>query len=82
LYAALLLGPFVLVPVMAAYAHAPSLLLPLAVAPIAWRLLQDFTRAEPGGGLNPVLFRTFRLELWFALLLSAGVLGIGKTVGS
>jgi 1,4-dihydroxy-2-naphthoate octaprenyltransferase len=77
LYAMLLLGPFVLVPIMAAYARAPSLLLPLALAPLAWRLRQDFARCKPGTGFNQILFRTFRLELGFALLLSAGLLGIG-----
>jgi len=74
LYGALLLGPFLLVPVMAAYARAPSLLLPLALAPLAWRLRQDFARCKPGAGFNQILFRTFRLELGFALLLTAGVL--------
>ena len=74
---ALLFGPFLLVPIMAAYAHAPSLLLPLALAPLAWRLRQDFARCNPGAGFNQILFRTFRLELGFALLLSTGVLGIG-----
>jgi len=77
LYAALLLGPFVLMPVMAAYARAPSLLLPLALAPLAWRLRQDFARCKPGVDFNQILFRTFRLELCFALLLAAGLLGIG-----
>ncbi len=80
LYATLLLGPFVLVLVMAAYARAPSLLLPLAVAPLAWRLLRDFACCPPGAEFNEILFRTFRLELRFALLLSAGVLGIGLKV--
>jgi 1,4-dihydroxy-2-naphthoate octaprenyltransferase len=74
LYGALLLGPFLLVPIMAAYARAPSLLLPLALAPLAWRLRQDFARCKPGTGFNQILFRTFRLELGFALLLTAGVL--------
>ena len=77
LYGVLLFGPFLLVPIMAAYAHAPSLLLPLALAPLAWRLRQDFARCNPGAGFNQILFRTFRLELGFALLLSTGVLGIG-----
>jgi 1,4-dihydroxy-2-naphthoate octaprenyltransferase len=77
LYAALLCGPFVLLPVMAAYAHALSLLLPLAIAPRGWRLLQDFARCQSGADFNQILFRTFRLELGFALLLSAGVLGRG-----
>jgi len=80
LYAALLLGPFMLLPVMAAYARAPSLLLPLVIAPRAWRLLRDFTSCPLGAGFNPILFRTFRLELGFAALLSAGILGIGLNI--
>ncbi len=76
LYARLLLGPFVLLPIMAGWARAPSLLLPLALAPLAWRLLRDFARCQPGAAFNQILFRTFRLELGFALLLSAGVLGV------
>jgi hypothetical protein len=27
---------------------------------------------------NAILFRTFRLELWFAMLLSAGIVLVGK----
>jgi 1,4-dihydroxy-2-naphthoate octaprenyltransferase len=74
LYGALLLGPFVLLPIMASYARAPTLLLPLALVPLAARLLRDFRRCKPGLSFNSILFRTFRLELSFALLLSAGVL--------
>ena len=74
LHAALLLGPFLLVPVMAAWARAPALLLPLLLVPPTARLLRDFARCPPGVGFNEVLFRTFRLEIRFAALLSAGAL--------
>ena len=74
LYRALLLGPFLIVPVMAACAEAPMLLLPLLLAPVAIRLLRDFVRCPPGIAFNQILFRTFRLELWFAVLLSVGAL--------
>jgi len=77
LYAALLFGPFVLLPIMATYARAPSLLLPLAIAPCAWHLLQDFARCQSGHEFNQILFRTFRMELGFSVLLAAGVLGAG-----
>jgi 1,4-dihydroxy-2-naphthoate octaprenyltransferase len=74
LYRGLLLIPFLIVPVMAWYARAPSLLLPLMLVPIALRLLRDFVRCPPGIAFNQILFRTFRLELWFAVLLSGGAL--------
>lgn len=76
LYSALLLGPFALVPAMALTGDAPTLLLPLLLLPTAWSLRQDFVASAPGRAYNLILFRTFRLELWFAALLSAGaVLG-------
>ncbi len=78
LYAALLLGSFVPVPVMAVCFHAPWLVLPLLLAPAAIRLRHDFARCRPGAAFNEILFRTFRLELWFALLLCAGLLLAGK----
>jgi 1,4-dihydroxy-2-naphthoate octaprenyltransferase len=74
LYRALLLGPFLIVPVMAVYAESPTLLLPLLLVPTAFRLLRDFLRCPPGSAFNQILFQTFRIELWFAVLLSVGVL--------
>jgi 1,4-dihydroxy-2-naphthoate octaprenyltransferase len=70
LYTVLLLGPFALLPVMAL--QAPALLLPLALLPAALRLRRDFIHSARGVAFNGLLFRTFRLELWFAALLSAG----------
>ncbi len=74
LYAALLLGPFLLVPLMAAEAREWALLLPWVLLPKSARLYRDFVRCAPGAAFNQILFRTFRLEIWFALLLSAGLL--------
>jgi 1,4-dihydroxy-2-naphthoate octaprenyltransferase len=74
LYRALLLGPFFIVCAMAACAEAPTLLLPLLLVPIALQLLRDFERCPPGIAFNQILFQTFRLELWFAILLSVGAL--------
>lgn len=79
LFAALLLGPFALVPVMAAVAHSLPLLLPLLLLPAALRLRRDFAHCVPGLNYNLVLFRTFKLELWFAALLSAGAV-LGRMV--
>jgi len=80
LYSVLLLGPFALLPVMAWAGHAPALLLPLLLLPTAWQLRGDFQRSPRGLAFNPVLFRTFTLELWFAALLSAGAV-FGRVLG-
>jgi len=80
LYGTLLLGPFALVPVMALAARAPMLLLPLLLLPVALQLRRDFVACPRGTAFNEVLFRTFRLELWFAALLSAGAL-LGRIQG-
>ena len=80
LYGLLLLGPFVLLPVMALLAGAVALLLPLLLLPAALQLRLDFGRCPPGTAFNEILFRSFRLELWFAALLSAGVL-LGRVLG-
>jgi 1,4-dihydroxy-2-naphthoate octaprenyltransferase len=80
LYAALLFGPFALVPAMAWLAQAPALLLPLLLLPTALRLRKAFVHCPRGTAFNEVLFRTFRLELWFAALLSAGAL-LGHALG-
>jgi 1,4-dihydroxy-2-naphthoate octaprenyltransferase len=84
LYTALLFGPFMLVPVMAWWAHSPALLLPLLLLPAAVQLRHSFAHGARGAAYNEVLFRTFRLELWFAALLSAGALlgrGFAGAVG-
>jgi 1,4-dihydroxy-2-naphthoate octaprenyltransferase len=73
LYTLALIGPFALVPAMA-WLGSPALLLPLVLVPAAWQLRRDFLRCPPGTAFNEILFRTFRLELWFAALLSAGAL--------
>lgn len=72
LFAVLLLAPFALVPWMALEMQAGTLLLPLALLPSALQLRQDFVRCPRGTAFNALLFRTFRLELWFAALLSLG----------
>jgi 1,4-dihydroxy-2-naphthoate octaprenyltransferase len=72
LFTALIYGPHVLLPLMALMAQAPLLLLPLLLLPETRSLREHFLRCPPGLGFNNVLFRTFRLELWFAALLSAG----------
>jgi 1,4-dihydroxy-2-naphthoate octaprenyltransferase len=72
LYATLLLLPFALTPAMAWLAGAPALVLPLLLLPAARMLWLDFLRCPPGLAFNRVLFRTFRMELVFAVLLACG----------
>jgi 1,4-dihydroxy-2-naphthoate octaprenyltransferase len=74
LYAASVLLPFALVPAIAWLAAGPWLLLPLALLPLALRLVRDFVRCPPGLPFNGILFRTFKLELAYAALLSAGAI--------
>lgn len=81
LYSTLLLGPFALLPAMALLARAPALMLPLLLLPVALQLRQSFINCPRGLAFNDVLFRTFRLELWFAALLSAGAL-MGRALGA
>ena len=80
LFAMLLFGPFVLLPLMALQSGSATMLLPLLLLPAAWQLNQAFAGCAPGTAFNDVLFRTFRLELWFAALLSAGAL-LGRVLG-
>jgi 1,4-dihydroxy-2-naphthoate octaprenyltransferase len=74
LYRALVIASFVFDVAMSVRARSAYLLLPLLLLPIAVRLLRDFMRCPPGTAFNEILFRTFRLEFWFAVLLSAGLL--------
>jgi 1,4-dihydroxy-2-naphthoate octaprenyltransferase len=70
MFTALLATPFVLCLLMAWERGTPLFLLPLLLAPQALRLQRDFRHCPPGLGFNAILFRVFRLELWFALGLT------------
>lgn len=74
LYTLLLLAPFALLPLIAHLAGRAALLLPLLLLPVAWQLRRDFVHGPRGVAMNDLLFRTFRLEMWFAALLAAGAL--------
>ena len=74
LYSFLLIGPFALLAPIAVLAGHAALLLPVLLLPGALQLRARFANGPRGLALNEVLFRTFRLELWFAALLSAGAL--------
>jgi 1,4-dihydroxy-2-naphthoate octaprenyltransferase len=80
LYSGLLLAPFAVLALMAGWALSPALLLPLLLLPSALQLRRDFVNCPRGLAFNGVLFRTFRLELWFAALLSAGAV-LGRVLG-
>jgi 1,4-dihydroxy-2-naphthoate octaprenyltransferase len=51
---------------------SPALLMPLLLLPAGLRLRADFVRCPPGLPYNQILFRTFRLSLAYAVLLSSG----------
>ena len=78
-YAALLLGPFLSCPLMAWTSSSAAMLLPLLLVPSALALRRDFVDCPPGVAYNQILFRTFRLELVFAVLLACGAV-LGRLV--
>ncbi|MDE2370687.1 MAG: 1,4-dihydroxy-2-naphthoate octaprenyltransferase [Burkholderiales bacterium] len=78
-YQSLLFAPFALLLPMALLAHAAALLLPALLLPAAWQLRQAFVHGPRGLAFNEVLFRTVRLELGYAALLSAGAL-VGRAL--
>jgi 1,4-dihydroxy-2-naphthoate polyprenyltransferase len=71
LLGALLLLPFLLLPLTAWLAGSALLLLPALLAPSAWRLHRDLRRSAPGRVFNALLFRSFTLSMRYALLLAA-----------
>jgi 1,4-dihydroxy-2-naphthoate polyprenyltransferase len=74
LYTALLFCPFLLLPLIAGATRSLAMLLPLLLLPVAFRLRHAFMHGPRGVGYNQLLFRTFRLGLGFAVLMSAGAL--------
>jgi len=72
LYAVLLLAPFALLPPIALLAESAWLLLPALLLPAAWALRRDFLGCPPGMAFNQVLFRTFKIELVYAVLMASG----------
>jgi 1,4-dihydroxy-2-naphthoate octaprenyltransferase len=76
-YTGLVLGAFVLLPLAALLTGRIALLLPLAVAPIGWRLTRVLRSAEPGPVMSELLLRTVKLEVAYGALLTAGALLAG-----
>ena len=72
MYTASLYGAFALVLPMAWLESAATLLAPLLLLPTALRLNRDFLACPPGLAYNAILVRTFKLELGYAALISAG----------
>jgi 1,4-dihydroxy-2-naphthoate octaprenyltransferase len=72
-YAALLLLSYAVPPALVAFeSFGPETLLPLLTAPLAVALLRSVARGT-GRELNPLLGKTARLLLLFALLFAAGI---------
>lgn len=76
-FALLLAIAFATLPAMAWASARAWPLLVLALAPAALRLWQDFVACPGGMAYNTILFRTFRLGWWFALVLSISVALLG-----
>lgn len=73
-YGALVLVPFVLLPVLGCLLLASAWVwLPLAVAPWAVGLVLRLRRETSGPGFNRLLAQTAQLQLAFSVLLSVGV---------
>lgn len=75
--AVLLATPFVVALLMAFNVRQVWPLYVCLLSPMAGLVLRDFVRCSGGAAFNAILFRTFRLGLWFAALLSAGALLTG-----
>jgi 1,4-dihydroxy-2-naphthoate octaprenyltransferase len=74
LLATLLLLPFALSLGLVVVLAAPLFVLPLVLLPTALHLVRDIRNCPGGRAYNALLFRVFRLELWFALALCAAAL--------
>ncbi len=72
MYAASIVGAFVLLLPIAWVDGAPTLLAPLLLLPAALRLNRDFVACPPGLAYNAILVRTFKLELGYAALMASG----------
>ena len=69
-YAVLVLAPFALLPALAGLTRlGVTLLVPLLAAPMAIGLVKRFWNDTPGPAFNPLLARTARFQVVFALLL-------------
>jgi 1,4-dihydroxy-2-naphthoate octaprenyltransferase len=73
-------GAFALVPVIAWIGGSAGLLLPLALAPHALRVLREFDEAADGAAYTRMLFRTVLLEAAFGLALAVGAV-LGRAFG-
>lgn len=67
----LLTLPFCALAAMAWQAGALWPLVPTLLAPKVFQLYRDFLSCSGGIAYNNILFRTFRMGLWFSLLLAA-----------
>ncbi|HSW22490.1 MAG TPA: 1,4-dihydroxy-2-naphthoate polyprenyltransferase [Burkholderiaceae bacterium] len=73
-YAVLMLGPFVLLAVLASQTRiGASLLLPLLSLPMAVGLVRRFWREPHGPAFNALLARTARFQVLFAALLCVAI---------
>jgi 1,4-dihydroxy-2-naphthoate octaprenyltransferase len=73
-YGVLMLAPFaLLIPLHACTGLGLALLVPLLTLPIAISLVRRFRHEAPGPAFNPLLARTARFQVAFALLLCVAI---------
>jgi len=73
-YAVLMLAPFALLAALALTTHLGIMgLMPLLALPMAIDLVRRFWRETPGPVFNPLLARTAKFQVVFAMLLSVAV---------
>lgn len=74
LYTLCLAFPLLVALLLSAAWAAPTLALPVLLAPQAWALRRDFLACPGGLAFNPLLLRTFRLVHWYSAALALGAL--------
>ena len=70
LLGSLIFCPFIICGWMAWGRQTPLFLLPLLLIPSAVNIYREFRTCAPGLAYNAILFKVFRLEMWFAVALS------------
>lgn len=73
LYAALMLAPFVFLPLLRDFMPGAEVWPAVGALPLAWRLISVFPQAR-GTDFNLILARTAQTQLLYALLLSLGLI--------
>jgi 1,4-dihydroxy-2-naphthoate octaprenyltransferase len=74
LFAAMMFGPFALLPFLVRQTPGHAIWLAAGALPLAFILVRRLFREKPGPGLNSLLVRTAQTQAIFSLLLCLGAL--------